>query len=437
MKVVGNIIGIAMMNFSHVYTWHKLERKKINYRNYKLYIVLFISIIFLMASVSVVDKFMKIACTTTISILLNYYLMRQSIKRTVLIVIITQIITMSAETVLMFVLAMLGADIGRVTSDIFGSFAVNTSVAIIVILVNMFMKIIPRIYQWIVKGTEKISSQCFIAISFIAILISNVLAMTVYYRIDFKYLLVFNTLVTIVYFIIIIHSLYNRNSYLKVFDKYNTTLSSLKEYEDILNQYRVSNHENKNELMTIRQMVKNKEKTVIEYIDKIVENKLRDNEELMGLSMVIPEGGLRGLIYSKMLIMKEKKIEFEISVDKAIKTVELIKMKEGLLLDICKIVGVFLDNAIEEVEKLEERFVDLEMSLENRNLCISITNNYKGKINIEEMEEQGYTTKGEGHGYGLYLVRKIVEENTLLKNEKEITANGFTQRLIVDMSKVR
>lgn len=437
MEVVSEILGIIIISYSHIYSWHCLEKKKINYKDYKFYVVLALFVILLMLSVSIVDKFVKIACTTIISILLNYYLMRENIKKTVLMPVITQIIIMISETILMIFLAFLGADIDNIISNIFGSFAINTSVAIIVILIQLFVNIIPDFYQFMVRKTSKISSGYFIVFSFIAIVVANVLVMTVYYKIDFKYLLFFNTMITVAYFIIVISLFYNRNNYLKVFDKYNTTLSNLKEYEDILNQYRVSNHENKNQLLTIRSMIKNREKNIPEYIDKIVENKLKDNEQLMGQSSIIPEGGLRGLVYTKMLLMKEHNIDFDLSIDTAIKRVQLLQLGDHTVLDICKIVGVFLDNAIEAVSSLEERFIDLEMSIENKKLYISVSNNYEGTVSIEEIENHGYTTKGKGHGYGLSLVKKLVDENPLLKNEKGVSSDEFTQRLIVDVSKLK
>lgn len=437
MEVVSNIVGISIISFSHIYAWHCLEKKKINFKDYKFYVVLILYVFLLMLSVSIVDKFVKIACTTIISMLLNYYLMRKNIKRTVLMPAITQIIIMIAETGLALILILCDVNLELIASDLFGGFAINTSVAVIVILIFLLCTFLPSLYQKILKATDRIDSEYFIILVFIVILIANVSAMNVYYKIDFKYLLIFNTLVTVVYFIIIVSSLYNRNNYLKVFDKYNTTLSNLKEYEDILNQYRVSNHENKNQLLTIRNMIKNEEKNIPEYIDKIVENKLKDNEQLMGQSSIIPEGGLRGLVYSKMLLMKEYNIDFDLSIDKAIKRVQLLQLGDNTVLDICKIVGVFLDNAIEAVSSLNEKFIDLEMSIENKKLYISVSNNYEGIIPVEEIESHGYTTKGKGHGYGLSLVKKLVDGNPLLRNEKGVSSDEFTQRLIVDVSKLK
>lgn len=261
--------------------------------------------------------------------------------------------------------------------------------------------------------------------------------MIAYYQLDFKMMLLFNVATMVIYFIVIMTAFKNKNDYIEISDKYNTTITSLKEYEDILNNYRVSNHENKNQLLTIRNMVKSKEKNIISYIDKIVENELQDNENLMGQSMIIPEGGLRGLVYSKMLLMKSKNIDFDLSVDKSIRTVQLIELGEQTMLDICKIVGVFLDNAIEAVENLDEKFIDFEMSVEGKKLSIFVTNNFEGTIDIEHMEDKGFSTKGGNHGYGLTLVKKLVSGNRLLKNEKHISHDEFTQQLIINISKLK
>ena len=434
MGMLNNVAGLAVMSGTHIFSWHQLENEKINFKDWKLYVTFVLNIIAIWISNYFVNKFFKIVCITILLSIINSFLLKKSIKRSILMVVVTQLVIMISEMLLALLFSSLDVDVSAIVRQTFGGFVMDSSVSIMVILIFLF-NFVQHVYRFILKKTNKISSNYFIILGFLGIIVSNVLAANVYYKLDFQYLLLFNTFVTVIYFLIIIHALYNKNNYLKVNDKYNTTISSLREYEDILNKYRISNHENKNQLMTIRNMVKNKEKNIVSYIDKVVENKLKDNETLFAKILVIPEGGLRGLVYSKSLLMKEKEINFEFSIDKAIHTTELIELGDETILDICKIMGVFLDNAIEAVEKLEEKFVDLEMSKEKERLFISVTNNYKGVIDIDHIEEKGFTTKGENHGYGLPLVKELIAKNKLLKNEKMLTNDEFTQRLIIKLAK--
>ena len=149
---------------------------------------------------------------------------------------------------------------------------------------------------------------------------------------------------------------------------------------------------------------------------------------------IIPAGGLRGLIYSKILTMDNLDIDYELEFSREIKTVDLINnIDDSTMLDICKIVGVYLDNAIQAVEYLDEKYINIEMYLEHNNLIISISNNYIGKLEIDKFEEMKYTTKKNGHGYGLTLSKQIIDNNSLLSNEKRVTNDTFSQILKIKM----
>lgn len=202
----------------------------------------------------------------------------------------------------------------------------------------------------------------------------------------------------------------------------------------MMDKYRVSNHENKNQLLTIRNMLPKTEKKTIDYIDTIVENKLKDNDRVMHEVSRIPAGGLRGLIYSKLTYMKEYNIDYGLNISKELRTVDLIdKIDENTLLDVCKIVGVYLDNAIQEVELCKEKYISIEMYLDIDEIIISISNNYESEFDIEKLEDKGYTTKTNGHGYGLVLVKELVNKNNKLSNERNISKDMFTQILKIKM----
>ena len=52
---------------------------------------------------------------------------------------------------------------------------------------------------------------------------------------------------------------------------------------------------------------------------------------------------------------------------------------------------------------------------------------------FEKMDNPGYTTKENGHGYGLSLAREIIESNDRLSSEREIKDNIFKQILKIKM----
>ena len=79
-------------------------------------------------------------------------------------------------------------------------------------------------------------------------------------------------------------------------------------------------------------------------------------------------------------------------------------------LDLCVILGNLFDNAIEASLKLPEdqRMIRLYMDMKGSQLYISFTNLAPGG-KLEKAGNRFATTKGSGHGFGLWRVDKAVE----------------------------
>ena len=436
-EILKSLVMTILSAMSTLYVWHIVLERKIEWRSKRFWFITVGLVAMISLNYYMMNNFVKVASITLILALACSYMFKENLKTGVVTALTSQLLIMIAETVFVTIIAIIfNSDGSFIETTQFETILANAFISVLVILLAQF-KWVKKINQFLLKTTRHVNNINLIVLMMFFILLLNIVTATAYYRLDYKIMQIFNIVTMVIFFAIIINSLKNKNDYIEVSDKYNTTVTSLKEYEVIVKNYRLSSHENKNQLLTIRNMIKNEEKDIPDYIDKIVKNELKDDEYLKNQSKIIPEGGLRGLIYSKMLVMKSKEIEFDFSIDKAISTVELIKLGEETVLDICKIIGVFLDNAIEAVGALEEKFIDLEMSIENKRLSISVTNNYEGTIPISEIENQGYTTKGEGHGYGLALVKKLIDENQLLKNEKYISSDEFTQCLVIDISQLK
>jgi two-component system sensor histidine kinase AgrC len=217
------------------------------------------------------------------------------------------------------------------------------------------------------------------------------------------------------------------NKYLTVYEKYNISLSSIREFEQMLERYRINSHENRNQLKTIRCMSKNQK--IVSYIDSLLDEEINDDNQLLMDTQSIPAGGLRGIIYTKLLTMKQNDIPFELVVDKKVTTDRVEKIDDSTLTSVCQILGVFLDNSIEEVSKLKEQYILVELYEDEEELAISITNNYEGCVDFEIINNEGVTTKGKNHGYGLSLVKELVKKNKKLTHESEVMDDNFIQKI--------
>ena len=113
-----------------------------------------------------------------------------------------------------------------------------------------------------------------------------------------------------------------------------------------------------------------------------------------------------------------------------VRTVDLINSLENSdILSVCQVIGVYLDNAIQAVTNIKKKYINIDMYLDDDNLVFEISNYYEGKLEINKIEEKGYTTKGNGHGYGLSLANSIISKNKKLINEKKLSDSIFTQVL--------
>ena len=217
------------------------------------------------------------------------------------------------------------------------------------------------------------------------------------------------------------------NKYLSMSEKYNYSLQSIREFELMIENYKINTHENKNQFRTIRNMSKNKK--INSYIDALLDESITDDEKVLMDIQRIPAGGLRGIIYSKLLLMHQKNISTELVIDKKITSAKVNNIDDYTLTAICRILGVLLDNAIEGVNNLENKYIMVELYEEDKELVISITNNYEGYVDVGSINQPGISSKGKEHGYGLTLVQRLVKKNKKIQHRSEFFEDNFMQKI--------
>ncbi len=409
--------------------WHKLLNMEIDYRSYKFYIALFVGVVLGTMINFLLPPYLKIIINITMLILTNYFLFTHSLSKSIITIIISQLVIMLSEMVMVLIMAIIF--MGNVTiwqDNYIITFFVNVGVAAMSFL-SLKCSLIYKLYNFLEMIFNNIKNNHLILLAIFTIILASLLMIMSWMHLPKYITVVLSTILIIVYVSIIVQLLYTEAKLTKVRGKYEISLSSLKEYENIMDKYRLLNHENKNQLLTIRNMVKSKDKGVTKYIENLVEDKIKDDETIFYKTSKIPEGGLRATIYSKLCAMKEKDIDYKLDIANDVRTIDLINIGENTILDMCKILGVFLDNAIEAVDALGTKKIIIELFVMDDYVYIDISNNYEEAIDFDKIGFKNYTTKGKGHGYGLELVQKIIKQNELLETEKIINRQLFKQRL--------
>lgn len=212
-------------------------------------------------------------------------------------------------------------------------------------------------------------------------------------------------------------------------EEYDNLLTFIKKYEVEIDNQRTIRHESKNQLLTIKAKVidKDKDSEIIKYIDEILKetNQVVKHSEYAKLKY-LPSNGLRGLFYYKVSLAQDKKINVQINISKNLEKSFLTKLNSQIFNQLCKVIGIYLDNAIESSEVSEEKIMGIEILNNESEVEFIISNSYNPKL-----KKVGNSTKGIGRGHGLLLANGIINNNKALKCITEISNNIYTQKITI------
>ena len=237
------------------------------------------------------------------------------------------------------------------------------------------------------------------------------------------------TIVSILFlFILYYFYISELNNYGRLKDKYEILFDYVQTFEDWIEDEQLYRHELKNSLSMIRDMTKNKK--IIKKIDDMLKMNINIDDEYIELLKYIPKGGLKGLLYYKIALAKNKKVKMVVEISPKIKTL-IKKIPEDHLKQLCIILGIYLDNAIEAASISKKKLITIEIYEINNKMTFTISNTYNEIHAIKDMNRKGFTTKGNNHGRGLYYANKVLHKSDWLKSDQIYLNAFFIQKLYI------
>ena len=259
-----------------------------------------------------------------------------------------------------------------------------------------------------------------IAISLLYYNITSIFKLNIYYTVTFISIFIF---IILSYFYID-----EKNNYKKLNDKYESLFEYTQNFENWIDDEQMYRHELKNNLSIIRSLTKNKK--IIEKVDEMLKFSIIIDEQAIEDLKNIPKGGLKGLLYYKVALAKNKNVKMSVEVSpKATSIIKKLSTKK--LKQLCIVLGVFLDNALEAAELSKKKVVTLEIYEINKFLNFTISNTYKNLIPLKQMKRKEFTTKGNNRGKGLYYVSKILNKTPWIEADQIFLNDYFIQKITI------
>lgn len=211
--------------------------------------------------------------------------------------------------------------------------------------------------------------------------------------------------------------------------------SQLKDYtnmiENMYSDLRSFKHDYLNILSTLEGYIKNENIAELKnyyYRDLLPgSNEIVNKDLSISLLSHIKINPLKALLSAKINTAHSQGINVTIEI---MDDIDFINMH---IIDICRIIGIFMDNAIEGSLLCDNKFIHVAVIKTDDNVIFNISNScISSTPSIHKIYEKNFSTKGEGRGLGLANVKNIITRqyknvlfNTTIKN------CIFTQELII------
>ena len=313
---------------------------------------------------------------------------------------------------------------------------------ITVILLLLTNKVSKFYLKRVINNIEKIKSYA----TFIIITLATILIIynfiSIYSILDSKnfllYYLASSTILIFFLIFILISSSLLKNLHIKIdVEAEKQKLEQQKKYIESLeknnNEIRKFKHDFNNIILGLEGYITSNEVNNIKLRDYFYNNiknlntKIElDNIVLSHLNNIkVPS--IKNLLTNKIISAQNNDFKVNISVEDEIDNFYVNEMQ------LSRILGIFLDNSLEAGLELDNnRFIELIILKANKTIVIQITNTFKNtNLDIDKINESGYSTKGENRGIGLSSANDIISKHNMILNTR-IEDNLFKQILTIE-----
>jgi len=430
-QIINKYIGVLILGIGEIIFARIVLNQRIEIKKTKAIVIFLISTILCAIGYIYLQDVVKTSVMFIVHMIEFKLLFNLTYLKSLFLTVIYSIVLLIPDFInLLIITKVLGMDIEQCYNEFAGSFLSNTLTCILFILVTIILKkALRKIVNTEISNNAKIVILSIMALVCIGMFFYNFNKELKISGNAIPYLMVV-IIITYILFSLIKQTIENS----KLIHKYDKLLEFMKTYEAEIEKQRTLRHETKNSFLAIKAKIQDKQenKDIINYIDEILKEKIEVKQEMYAKFGYLPPNGIKGLCYFKVQEAENKGIKISLNISKKVVDSAIYDLNIREEQEFGKILGVFLDNAIEASLESEEKQLGIEVyTNKEKEFKMIISNTYKNDIDKNKLGKERTSTKGKDRGHGLLLVKHIVNRNEKFKIETEITEKIYIQRLIV------
>ena len=248
-------------------------------------------------------------------------------------------------------------------------------------------------------------------------------------------IIIFNCALFVLYFIIstiMIVSIFKAYIVKAETTRKQESLDNLMEYtsqiESMYSDLRSFKHDYTNIMLSMAECINERDLTGLEkhFSENIfpLGKELTQGDFQLNRLINIHSPELKSLVSAKLIYAHELSIDINVEITEP---VEIVFMD---IIDLSRIIGVFLDNAIEAARETLNPTLSFTMLNNHDSIVMIISNNFITKeINLDEINKLSVSSKGSGRGIGLFNAHKIISHYDNVILDTHYKDNVFTQNL--------
>lgn len=431
MNLLNVILSAVLSGIMSYVAIINMSNEKFKLKNFIIYLIIFLPLLLLIyVHFTGITKLILNIILVTISLYLSLF--KKDISNSVYYSIVYEMLAFISEFIIsvgvLIIFKFNASAYSSLPFSLLISSVLNYLLVYFVSKLNFVSKNIRRLNDIIKKNNKD-------WIYIILVVILMILLMT-FNRYKLNSTIEYYIYIVIIIFVVVsfVYVIYNKFQRQAMEDKYNESMEYVLRYEKIINEQGKKNHEYNNQLMVIKGYI-NKPERLSEYLDEVIgEHKTGQNYTVKQLGF-LPDGGVKGLLYHKLSKMEDNNIKYYLYVDQNLKDKDIESFDLKTYRDLTKLLGVFLDNAIDAALKSEEKEIEVELKDKDDCLLLTISNTYDKNTDINKVGKSGFTTKGVGHGFGLSIVKDIAKTNSEIETFSSKESDKFIQTAMIYFKK--